>query len=319
MAKRKSKAQLQNDECTIPGPVSAEALNKGVIKKVKHEELAITEYVEWQAPDEKVLYLEKVASEALFDRRLDAWDVHTDKARYWVITSPTNLYSQELFPSLDYTLSFHVGVTTRMMADREAPVPDEERDRLANVWRRWTQAAEALDEAEEAEEFQSVGMRCRECLVALVRAVASDAMVLAGQVPPKASDFIHWSELIANSIAHGSSAEEIRGYLKSTSKSTWQLVNWLTHAANAVKFDAFMSVEATENVLTIFSAALIRYERGISDRCPKCSSYKITSVYRPDLDIDPPYVSACNSCGWMDIPEDVLSSDGQRTEDNATK
>ncbi len=43
----------------------------------------------------------------------DVWDVHTDKDRWWVVTNPTNLYSQTLMPSLDYTLSFDVGLMAR--------------------------------------------------------------------------------------------------------------------------------------------------------------------------------------------------------------
>lgn len=305
MAKKKTKSKEElRDECTIPGPVSPAALNQSTLKRSEHDEPAIKEYVEWQTHGEEVVYLEKVATEPLFDRKLDAWDVHTNKGRYWVITNPTNLYSQQLFPSLDYTLSFHVGVTTRMMAMRKVTVEDEQQDRLAVAWRRWTQAAEALDRADEAEEFQAVGMRCRESLVALIRAVASDTMVPSGQDVPKAADFIHWSELIANSIAKGASAEEIRGYLKSISKSTWQLVNWLTHASNAVRFDGIMAVDATEHVLASFGAALIRHERGIPDRCPRCSSYRVTTTYRPDLDIDPPYIPFCESCGWTNVPDD---------------
>jgi hypothetical protein len=117
--KAKKSSALPKNECTIPGPVATSVLNKSVLKRADHEERAIREYVEWQARKEKVTHSEKVTTEHLLDRKLDAWDVRTNKSRYWVITNPTNLYSQKLFPSLDYTISFHVGVTTRMMADRK--------------------------------------------------------------------------------------------------------------------------------------------------------------------------------------------------------
>jgi len=91
-------------------------------------------------------------------------------------------------------------------------------------------------------------------------------MVPVGQDRPKMADFIHWSELIANSIAQGSSAEEIRSYLKTISKAAWQLVNWLTHATNATRFDGNMAIEATEYVLMAFGAALLRHKNGIPDR-----------------------------------------------------
>lgn len=297
-SKKAKGASGARGECTIPGPVAASVLRKAVRNQPEHEERAIREYVEWQSPKEKVAHLEKVTTEHLLDRKLDAWDVRTNRRRYWVITNPTNLYSQKLFPSLDYTLSFHVGVTMRMMADRKGTAEDEQEDRLASAWRRWTQAAEAIDRADEAEEFQAVGMRCRECLIALARSIADKKMVPDGQEAPKASDFIHWSELIANSFAGGASAQEVRGYLKAMAKSTWQMVNWLTHASNAVRFDGHMAVEATHNVLAAFGSALIRYERGAPDRCPRCSSYRIATSYRPDLEMDPPYVPICESCGW---------------------
>ncbi len=283
---------------TLPTRPPESVLRKSVVRKVPHEEQAVREYVELEAPGEKVRHLEKVTTEWLHGRKLDAWDVRTNKDRYWIITDPTNLYSQRDFPSLDYTISFHVGLSTRMMGRREPGASEEEQDRLAGPWRRWTQAAEALDRADEAEEFQAVGMRCRESLIAFARAVATEGMVPAGQNAPKRSDFVHWSELIADAIAHGGSAAEMRAYLKAIARSTWNLVNWLTHAANATRLDGEIAVGATSNVLGTFGVALVRHERDAPDRCPECSSYRITSVFRPDLDIDPPYVSLCEACGW---------------------
>jgi hypothetical protein len=62
------------------------------------EAQAIKDYMAWQARDENVLHVEKVASERIFERDHDVWDVHTDKERWWVVTGPTNLYSQALMP-----------------------------------------------------------------------------------------------------------------------------------------------------------------------------------------------------------------------------
>jgi hypothetical protein len=66
----------------------------------------------------------------------------------------------------------------------------------------------------EAEDFQAVGMRCRECLLELVRALADPALVPAGTEAPKAADFVGWSDLIAGHVAAGSSAEEVRRFLR---------------------------------------------------------------------------------------------------------
>ncbi len=131
----------RNNAHEIPGPVSESALKKAVLEQPEHEQRAVREYVELEAEGEKVSHLEKLASESLLGRRLDAWDVRTNKDSYWVITSPTNLYSQELFPSLDYTISFHVGVTIRMMARGSRKAPENETRLGQSVWRIWEKAA----------------------------------------------------------------------------------------------------------------------------------------------------------------------------------
>lgn len=271
------------------------------MKSGVHEERAVREYVELEAEGETVQRLEKIASERVGSLKHDIWDVQTDQTRWWVVTEPTNLYSQDYFPSMDQVLTFHVGLTMRMMSRREPSISDEQRDRLATAWRRWTQAAEALDRADEAEEFQAVGMRCRECLLAMVRDIASNEMVPEGGQAPKGSDFIHWTDLISNYMAGGSSNGRLRGYLKNTAKETWELVAWLTHATNASRMDGEFAVKATSDVLISYSLALVRFERGAPDRCPICGSYRLTSDYRPELNIEPPYVTLCESCGWEDL------------------
>jgi hypothetical protein len=291
---------VTNGECIIPPRVSDEVLNRFTLGRNEHEARRISEYVEWQCAKDKerVTYLEKVITEHIYGSRHDCWNVRTDKEQYWVITNPTNLYSQRLFPSVDYTLSFHVGLMARMNAKRTGTKDDRQADRLAAAFRRWEQAAEMLDKAEESEEIQAVGMRCRECLTAFARSVADDRMVPEGRRPPKKGDFIHWSELIANSIASGSSASEVRGHLKSLARSTWQLVSWLTHATNAVRYDGTLVLDATYAVVNAYGAALMRHERPTSDRCSRCGSLRVQVVYRPDSDSGD--ALGCESCGHLE-------------------
>ena len=178
----------------------------------------------------------------------------------------------------------------------------EEQDRLAGAWRRWSQASEALDTADEAEDFQAIGVRCREALVSFIHDVSDPSMVPPGEVPPKRSDVIHWSEFIANYVAPGASNERVRGYLKDEAKATWELVNWLTHAKNAVRFDAILAVDGTGHILYAFGMATIRKEKGIPDRCPQCASYRITRDWRPEFGPDHEYVTRCEACEWDDLP-----------------
>ncbi|MGA8594821.1 MAG: hypothetical protein WB676_08765 [Bryobacteraceae bacterium] len=290
-----------SDECTIPPPVSDEALNRFKFDAGnEHEADRIAKYVERQCSKDKehVTYLEKVKTESVFGANYGCWNIRTDKGRYWVITSPTNLYSQELFPSLDYTLSFHIGLMARVQSLRKGAKDEMVGDRLATAFRRWEQAAEALDASIESEEIQAVAMRCRECLLAFLRSIANPSMVPADQEAPKAGDFIHWSEIIADAISPGSRAAEVRGYLKAIARSTWQLVSWLTHAANAVRYDGTLAVDATYAVLNAYGAAILRFERPTSDRCSRCNSLRIQIV--EDLDFESGLGIACGSCGFIE-------------------
>ena len=296
----KTKPEVDGD-CLIPPRVSDEVLKHFKYKGNDEEAQHIIRYVEWQSRKDKehVTFLEKVQTEYVLGEAHDCWNVHTNKGQWWVITGPTNLYSQALFPSLDYTISFHLGLMLRLNSERTGTEDPRLGDRLAAAFRRWEQAAEALDESKESEEIQAVGMRCRETLLAFIRSVGTPELVPAGEETPQISNFIDWSKLIANSIAPGSHNERIRGYLKALAKETWQLVGWLTHALNASRHDGTMVVDATHSVIEAFGTALIRHERQTLERCGRCGSLRLIPLYNPEISVDG---AACLSCGWEFLP-----------------
>jgi hypothetical protein len=283
-------------DCVIPPAVPVDALSALMFDRDEESAEQISAYVERQARGERVKHAEKVMAQSVLGRKYECWDVRTGRHRYWVITSPTNLYSQKLFPSLDYTLSFHIGLMARVMARHEPKASALQQITMPAAWRRWRQAGLALDEAEEPEDFQSVGMRCRECLVAMARALALPTMIPANTEPPKRGDVVNWCALIADHVAHGSSAERVRGYLKAISKAGWDLVSWLTHAQSATHADGMIAHELTEHILILFGTAMLRHRQGVPDRCEACGSYHF------ELWADEPGVPMkprCRSCGWM--------------------
>jgi hypothetical protein len=152
--------------------MSIEAQAKYVMPQPEHKTRDIAEYVELEASDEKVVHCELVRTEFVSGTKYDVWDVHTDKNRWWVITNATNLYRQSEFQSLDYTLSFHIGLMARIAA-RDGREPDQETAEMLAVFRKLEQISDAADRADEVEEFQSVGLQCREALVALSRLLAT--------------------------------------------------------------------------------------------------------------------------------------------------
>jgi hypothetical protein len=293
----------------LPGPVSLGAIQQGVISNPEHQKNNIIEYVEWQLnkgsdTEQNVTHLEKMKSEVVFGEEYIVWDVHTDEpGRWWVVTSPTNLYSQTEFPSLDYTLSFHVGVSARLAASQAKKTPDERKDRLRSVWRRWENAAEALGESKEAEDFQAIGMMCRETLVDLVKSLQHEIPEPSKEKKPKAADFLGWSDLIIAHFAAGQRNKHIRSYLKSSAKEAWHIVNWLTHTSKASLYEAHFAHDAIANLLSTFSIAFVKGEGQGPDVCPKCKSYRVVSVYEPDLELEHPYVNLCESCGWNSYDE----------------
>jgi hypothetical protein len=301
--RRPRRDSAKDTDCVVPHTPTDKAIRSAVLDRSEREEAQIIDYAEWQLSKgakrrARVRHLEKLKSERVFERQYDLWDVHTTAGRWWVVTNPTNIYSQQEFPSADYLLSFHVGVTLRVMQRDRRTAPGPSADRFAGAMRRWQQAASAIDDAKEAEDFQAVGMKCRECLLTFVRDAQIDVPLQSGTERPKRGDFIAWAALIAEWAAPGEHSKDVRRHLKALADSTWQLVNWLTHARNATHSDAELVVSATNHLLEWFSESIVRRESEQPERCPKCSSYQVASFYTPELERDPPYILTCLACGW---------------------
>lgn len=253
----------------------------------KRETEAVRSYVQDQS-HETVIHLEKAASERVGLTRHDIWDVHCSESRWWVVTNPMNLYDQTDFTSRDVVLTFHIGLMARVMHRQQArvPVAAGPAELLPGSWRRWQQAFDAYDSGDEAETFQSVGVRLRECLVSFVGETSSDDLVPEGQTAPKAADFKGWTDLLANALAAGESSAKLRSYLKKLAVETWEYVNWLTHAKNAVRMDAEIGLKAVEDLLGMFTAARLRLGSA-AGRCDECGSYEVVA-------------GICQHCEWAD-------------------
>jgi hypothetical protein len=281
-----------------------------MLKANKHELEHILGYMSGQAPDETVQLAQKVYSERLHTVKHDIWDVHTDRGRWWVITNPTNLYSQQQFPNMDLALTFHLGLCLRIPRSEEQPPTALALGPLVACWRTLDEANEALRQADEVEDFQAVGMCCREALITLGH-VAQDLIPHPdGQAKPKRSDFRAWSEVTANTILTGPTHQERRGLLKSSAEAAWRFANWLTHARGAHVSDAEAAIGATELTLSLFTSALIRYVRGVPDCCPTCGSQRL-SPERGIHTSDPETIDerpVCDKCGWAGAPVVVVPS-----------
>jgi hypothetical protein len=284
-----------------------------MLKTTQQEREHVMGYMTDQAPDETVQLAQKVYSEQVHAVTHDIWDVHTDRGRWWVITHPTNLYSQEQFPNMDLALTFHVGVCLRIPRSEEHSLTALPIEPLLACWRTLEEANEALRHAEEVEDFQAVAMRCRESLITLGHVAQALIHLPDAQARPKRSDFRAWSEMIANAILPGSTHQERRGLLKSSADSAWRFANWLTHARVAHFNDAEAAVSSTEFTISLFASALIRFVRGVPDRCPARGSQRLSPERgihssAPNTIYERP---VCGKCGWTGTPVIVVPTPSQ--------
>ncbi|MEH6676457.1 hypothetical protein [Phenylobacterium sp.] len=260
----------------------------------------IAEYVEGQAPDETVLNVERLKIEYVWGTPYEMWDVTTDKDRWWVITNATNLYSQRHFPSLDYTLSFHVGLMARVMSKQTKDGPSE--NPFDEVFRRQAQAKDLIDRAVEAVDFQAVGMQLRECLISLMSAVRRRVDLPEDVDRPQDANVIGWGEVLLNHLCGGRSNKELRAHLKSANESTWQLVNWVTHHRNANKTSALIAIDSVDALVTQLAHLMSRERHDRTDECPKCHSRNVRTFYDDAIEPDGAYYEDCGQCEWTSHP-----------------
>jgi len=300
---RSDDSQQKDEVCVIhTHPVPPEELGRYSVERDQHSERDIANYVEGQAPDETIQHVERIKKEVVVGDIYEVWDVKTDKDRWWVITNLTNLYSQKHFPSLDYTLSFHVGLMMRLRsrsegADASDPSPFDE------VLRRMDQAKHRHDTAVEAEYFQSVGMLLRESLISLIGALRRRTELPLDIEHPQDANFISWSEILMNHLCGGGSNKELRQHLKNIAKECWQLANWLTHTRNANKTASSIAIHSCQ---TIIGHSLQILERSRIDKkgeCPICKSRDLRTHFDIEIQPDGEYYMSCGVCDWSDHPE----------------
>jgi hypothetical protein len=257
--------------------------------------------VHGQARDETVQHVEKIKEEFVLGEKYEIWDVISNKDRWWVITNPTNLYSQRHFPSLDYTLSFHVGLMMRIRsrpdnANSNDPSPFDE------VIRRQEQAKDQNDRAVEAEDYQAVGMYLRECLLSLVGVLERRVALPPGDERPQRANFVAWSSVLMDQLCGGGSNKELRQHLKNVAKETWQLVNWLTHDRNANNTASTIAIQSCDTVVCHFVQMMRRDRTGNIYECPLCKSRDIRTHFDIGIKPDGDYYMTCGVCDWSTYP-----------------
>lgn len=275
------------------------------------ERQAIIDYMNSQAPDLTVEFLQKVYAENVLSHQHVVWDVHTNVDRWWVITNPTNLYSQEQFPNMDLAVTFHVGLCLRIPRGQRTKLSDLSIEPLAACFRHVSEASDALASAQEVSDFQAVGVRCREALLAF----SSAAQIVVPWVEdavaePKQADFKAWVDHICSVCLAGQAHEHRRHLFKTLLDEAWRFSNWLTHARASTWYDAEAATTTVEHGLGLAASLVIRHLRVVPDACPACGSNRLSPQRgfhssAPDLEWERP---TCNKCGWLGDPVPIFGS-----------
>lgn len=281
------------------------------------EKQSVIDYFRWQAPDLKVVFVQKVYEEHVLSHRHDVWDVHTDKVRWWVITNPTNLYSQEQFPNMDLAVTFHVGLCLRIPRSVKPKLSELPIEPFAECYRILTETSEALSHADEVADFQSIGVRCREALVSFVAAGQAVIPWTKKEAAPKKADVRGWIDHLCDTALPGSPNEDRRHLFKSLLNDSWKFSNWLAHSKRSNWHDAEAANAVTENAIGLSVSAIVLVLRGVPDSCPACGSKRLfpergVRMDMPDIEWERP---TCQKCGWAGDPVQIVKSPIQKADD----
>jgi hypothetical protein len=241
-------------------------------------------------------------------------DVTTDKNRWWVITNLTNLYLQKYFPSLDYTISFHVGLMMRLRSRPEG-ADSSEPDPFDEVFRRQEQAKLRYDRAIEAEDYQAVGMQLRECLISLAGVMRRRIELKPDLEKPQDANFIGWAHVLMDHLCPSHKNKELRQYMKVVSEKTWQLVNWLTHDRDANRTASLITIHSCDMIVGHYVQLLMRDRTDRAEGCPQYSSRNMRTHFDIAIGPDGAYFDTCGACGWTNHPG--YENKGEDAEEHA--
>lgn len=275
------------------------------------EKADVTRYYLSQSPNSSVTFLQKVYSESVLGHPHDVWDVHASDGRWWIITNPTNLYSQEQFPNMDLAVTFHVGLCLRVPRTEQQRKTDRNVQPFADLLQTLRDATDALSQARNVSDYQAVGMRSREALLAFVAAAQDVAEWTSGE-RPQCHNFRAWIELICAGTLAGSPHKERRHLFRTMLDECWTFANWLTHAKSATWHDAEAALSTTEHALGLAISLVIRHVRSVPDECPACGSPHLSpeegfGVSDPETIWERP---ACMDCDWTGL----AVATGRRTD-----
>lgn len=286
--------------CVEPAIIPASEVARYSPVRDPDSEQDIARYVEYEA-DETVSHVELIKTDHVCGEKYEIWDVTSETDRWWVITNITNLYSQKYFKSLDYTLSFHIGLMMRL---RSRPYQPDHTDPhpIDPILRRHEHASHLLERAVEPEDYQAVAMQLREILIAIVPLIR-EKHPPGGLEEPKLGDFKEWCTYLAAREIPGPSLKALRKYFLDNSKNVWAMVNWLTHYAGASRILLKVADDACGRIISEICDLLFDKLDDEDRTCPTCGSKNVRSHYDSRIISEERGYFTCGECTWNTHPD----------------
>ena len=275
-----------------------------MLKHTDEEKLEVINYYLGQSPKgTEVKFAQKIYAESVVGHTHAVWDIHANDGRWWVITNPSNLYSQDQFPNMDLAMTFHMGLCLRIP---RTDLNHTDVDRLRPftcVLQSIADCEVALGQAHDRGAFRAIGVRCREILLAFIHA-AQDACAWPEADRPQRSNFKAWVDWIFDTFLAGATNSERRRLIKTTMKEAWDYVNWLTHSHSGNWIDAEIATQVVSHAIGIGTSICVRQLRGVPDQCPVCGSHRL-SPEEGMIPENPTQIferPVCMECGWAGEP-----------------
>lgn len=273
-----------------------------MLKFTEEEKEFVVEYFLSQSDNVTVTFVQKVYAESVLGNTHSVWDLHATDGRWWIITEPTNLYSQEQFPSMDLAITFHMGLCLRIPQSHKNDFDISKVTIFSEVLRALSDCEYALSQSHDAGAYRTIGVRCREILLAFIHAT-QDAFEWPSHELQN-SNFNGWVELIGDQLLPSPDNKERRRIFKASLKEAWTYVNWLTHSKSGTWVDADIAINAVSYALGLATSIVMRNLRGVPDQCPKCQSGNLfpEEGFLSDAQEVIAERPVCRDCGWIGDP-----------------
>lgn len=134
---------------------------------------------------------------------------------------------------MDLALTFHVCLCIRIPRREQPSLSSIPGEPFGECFRMLQEASEALSQADEVADYQTIGVRCREALLAFSTVI--QAMIPDREDTLKKGELKAWMTYFCEVALRGESQKARRQLLKAIVENAWDFTNWPRHIRNHLR------------------------------------------------------------------------------------